>query len=261
MARFLLCRSIPRKILTIAASVLASACVQTPVALAQHGGGHMGGGGHFSSGGSIAAPHASASPSSHAPISQPRVRPSPPLPGIGAGNLRFRGRPIQPSPPVFPFYGYPFFFGGPFFGYGWGFDSYWWPTCGPYWAWQFGCNALPFYAYGFGNYGYPPTYEYPLYPFHEEGRDLPQLYLKDGTVYNVTDYWLVDGQLHFTTLEEGATKSVEHAIDFNELDLQTTIDMNAQRGFRFVLRNEPVEQYLRDHPDLRPPAVPPPREK
>jgi hypothetical protein len=25
---------------------------------------------------------------------------------------------------------------------------------------------------------------------------------KDSTIYNVTDYWLVNGQLHFTTLDE-----------------------------------------------------------
>ena len=84
-------------------------------------------------------------------------------------------------------------------------------------------------------------------------RDLPQLYLKDGTMYSVTDYWLVDNQLHFTMIEEGGTKSVEHVIGFDELDLQTTIDVNTQRGFRFVLRNEPLEQYLRDHPDQTPP--------
>ncbi|HXZ34252.1 MAG TPA: hypothetical protein VEH30_18410 [Terriglobales bacterium] len=67
-------------------------------------------------------------------------------------------------------------------------------------------------------------------------------YLKDGTVYNVTDYCLVDGQIHFTMLEEGGTKSVEHVIGFDELDLQKTIDVATQRGFRFVLRNEPLKQ-------------------
>jgi hypothetical protein len=41
------------------------------------------------------------------------------------------------------------------------------------------------------------------------------------------------------------------------LDLQKTVDSNTRRGFRFVLRDEPFEQYLRDHPDGAPPAVPP----
>jgi len=37
---------------------------------------------------------------------------------------------------------------------------------------------------------------------------------------------------------------------FEQLDLQKTIDMNAQAGFRFVLRNEPIEENLKDHPDV-----------
>jgi hypothetical protein len=88
------------------------------------------------------------------------------------------------------------------------------------------------------------------------GHELPQLYLKDGTVYNVIDYWLVDGEIHFTMLDESGTKSVEHVIDLDELDLQQTIDAATQRGFRFMLRNEPMEQYLQHHSDLMPVAPP-----
>ena len=51
MARIVLRGSILRKILIVAASVLISACVQPPIALAQHGGGGPGGGGGHSSGG------------------------------------------------------------------------------------------------------------------------------------------------------------------------------------------------------------------
>jgi hypothetical protein len=98
----------------------------------------------------------------------------------------------------------------------------------------------------------PEMYEYPtatspIFVYGEEGRELVQLYLKDGTVYNVTDYWLVNDQLHCTTVE-GASR-VEHVFNFDELDLQKTIDANTARGFKFVLRNEPIEQYLKDHPD------------
>jgi hypothetical protein len=63
----------------------------------------------------------------------------------------------------------------------------------------------------------------------------------------VTDYWRVDNQLHFTTLDGGGAP-VEHTVEFSQLDLQQTIDVNTRRGFRFVLRDEPFEQYLRDHP-------------
>ena len=88
---------------------------------------------------------------------------------------------------------------------------------------------------------------WPVY-YGEANSQFVQLYLKDGTVYNVTDYWLVNGELHFKTVEENGTKVVEHEIDFGLLDLQMTIDVNTARGFRFVLRNEPLEQYLRDYP-------------
>jgi hypothetical protein len=64
----------------------------------------------------------------------------------------------------------------------------------------------------------------------------------------VTDYWVVDGQLHFTMPKQGGTKPVEHVISFDELDLQETINVNTARGFRFVLRNQPIEKYLGDNP-------------
>jgi hypothetical protein len=86
-----------------------------------------------------------------------------------------------------------------------------------------------------------------------------QLYLKDGTVYDVNDYWFVDNRIHFTMLDESGTKSVEQAIGLEELDLQRTVDVNTRRGFRVVMRNESLEQYLRDHPDLTPPLIKPPQ--
>ena len=95
-------------------------------------------------------------------------------------------------------------------------------------------------------YEYPSATS-PIFVYGEERRELVQLYLKDGTVYNVTDYWLVNDQLHCTTVEGAST--VEHVFNFDELDLQKTIDVNTAREFRFVLRNEPIEQYLKDHPD------------
>ena len=127
------------------------------------------------------------------------------------------------------------------------------------------------YGYGFGTYGYPyvppPTYEPPTYSEPPEpysygsgsGRELPQLFFKDGSVYLVTDYWLVEGQIHFITVEDVGAKSVEHVIPFDDLDLQRTIDVDTRLGFKFVLRNEPVGQYLQHHPDANPPTTPPPQ--
>jgi hypothetical protein len=99
--------------------------------------------------------------------------------------------------------------------------------------------------------------ETPVYIYGGERQDFPQLFLQDGTVLNVTDYWVVDGQLHFKLIETIGQNPVEHSVPFEELDLQKTVDANTARGFRFVLRNAPVEQYLHDHPEGPPPALPP----
>jgi len=246
------------------ACLVTFAFVQPPVVLAQHVGAHVGGG---SISGGVA--HASAPPSSHAPASQPRA--SAAASTGKSGNLRLRPRPVQPPtppPPSYPVYGYPFFFGEPFygFGWGWGFDSCWWLGCDPFGMWGWGYNS-PFSAYGSGAYAPPPAYANPPnanppyanppYAYGDERSSLPQLYLKNGMAYDVTDYWLVNGQIHFTMLEEGGTQPVERVIDFDELDLQTTIDVAARRGFRFVLRNAPLDQYLQDHPGVTPPSPPP----
>ena len=163
------------------------------------------------------------------------------------------------------------FFGAPFFrfGVGLGFNSLWWPTCGPSLGWGFDCYPTPFYGYGFGGYGFggygfenyatPQTYEYPAYLYGGDERDLIWLYLKDGTVYGVTDYWLVNGQMHFSMVEDDPTKQAEHEFPYDELDVQKTIYVNTHRGFRIVFRDEPWQQYLKDHPDLTPPDVPPPQ--
>jgi hypothetical protein len=249
MARFFHRDSILKKSLIIVSCMLACAWVQTPVALAQHGGHGGGGGAH------VIAPPISHAPILQAPISRPPASAAPPVGAFRAGSLIFRPRPIRPFPPVFPVYGSPFFFGGPFWWYGanWGYNPCWWTSCYLFWNWASAYNAPAFYEYASRNYVTPQTYDYALYVDGDYRRDLPQLYLKDGTTYSVTDYWLVNDQLHFTMIEEGGTKSVLHVIEFDELDLQTTIDVNTQRGFRFVLRNEPLEQYLRDHPDQTPP--------
>lgn len=75
----------------------------------------------------------------------------------------------------------------------------------------------------------------------------PQLVLNDGTRYIVTDYWREDDQLHFMTLEEGGTKFVPHAVPFDTLDLQRTKEAAKAQGFRFVIRNEPFDQWLEHH--------------
>lgn len=151
-----------------------------------------------------------------------------------------RVRPVLPIfvPPRYRFWGSTLYG----FGLGLGFSPVWWRSCGPFWGWTWGYNCYPV----------------PMYIAGGGGRDLAQLYLKDGTVYNVTDYWLVHDELHFTTLDDSGVKWNEHTIDFSQLDLQKTIDVSQQRGFHFLLRDEPLTKYLEDHPEIGTPGAGPP---
>jgi hypothetical protein len=60
------------------------------------------------------------------------------------------------------------------------------------------------------------------------------LYLKDGSSYAVTDYWLENGKLHYVASYGG-----ENAIDESALDLQKTVNENAAQGLTFTLRPAP----------------------
>ena len=73
------------------------------------------------------------------------------------------------------------------------------------------------------------------------------LTFKDGTTYFVSDYWRQGDQLHFTTVEEGGTKSVPHSVSFDNLDLQRTKDTATAQGFKFLIRDQPIEQWLEQH--------------
>jgi len=60
------------------------------------------------------------------------------------------------------------------------------------------------------------------------------IYLKDGTTYAASDYWLQGGQLHYTVNYGG-----ESTLNMDEVDLQRTVDENARRGIRFSLKPNP----------------------
>jgi len=236
-------RPIRRPILNgfpIALACLIVLCAAAPLTSAQHPIGRtVGGAGHVSS-----------SPVYHAPVSSAPLR----APiysrtfrsagAVDAGFLRPR-RPIRPFVPGFLFYGSPFFLGEPF----WGFNC--WASCDLFWpgAYDFSVSSP-----GPANY-VAQVYETPVYEYGEDAPELPQLYLKDGSILNVTDYWVVDDQLHFTIIQEYGAKPTEEVIPFEALDLQKTIDVNTRRGFRMVLRNEPLDEYVRDHPEGAPPAL------
>ncbi len=246
-------RSIVKKFF-IVVSCIFSVRVLSPPVLAQQAAAHTAGGVVHVSAPPI--PHTPISPAPiiHAPISTPRT-PIASSAGGALGTARFRPprRPIRPFPPVLVLYESPFLLGGLF----WGPNSCWQASCDQFWPWMLGYTTVS--SPGPTNY-VSQVYETPVYVYGEERPDLPQLFLKDGTILNVTDYWLVDDQLHFTMLEEDGGKPAEHVIPFDALDLQTTVDVSTRRGFRFMLRNEPFEQYLRDHPEGPPPLITPPHE-
>jgi len=251
-----LVRSSILKRLVIVVSFTLPVCLATPLALAQHPTERTAGGTVHTSAPPIL--HIPISPTPRAPIiytpiSAPRTSVAPSAGALGATGLRPPRRPIRPFPPVLVVYESPFLLGGPF----WGLNSCWWATCNLFWPWTLSYTTVS--SSGPTNY-ISQAYETPVYVYGEERPDLPQLFLKDGMILNVTDYWLVDDQLHFTMIEEDGTKPAEHVIPLDALDLQTTVDANTQRGFRVMLRNEPFEQYVRDHPESPPPVVTPPHE-
>jgi hypothetical protein len=61
------------------------------------------------------------------------------------------------------------------------------------------------------------------------------VYLRDGSGYGVTDYWVADSMLHFVT-----TYDAQKSIPFEDVDWQRTVDENASRGVYFKLSYAPA---------------------
>ena len=84
------------------------------------------------------------------------------------------------------------------------------------------------------------------------------LFLKDGTVYAITDYWIADNKLHYITNYGG-----ENSIPLDQLDMQRTVDVNAKRGINITLRPSPQQQAApapdaQPTPDAAPQSAPAP---
>jgi hypothetical protein len=160
-----------------------------------------------------------------------------------------------------------FFFGGGFFGgagfwsygYGWGCDPFWgcpgWYNSG-YNSGYYNGGAYGSVIYGdstddssvsrefnASRYANPPQGGASEGASPGSGSDYaavaPEmaLYLKDGTVYALSDYWVADGKLHYVTNYGG-----ENAIGLDQIDMQRTVDVNAKRGINITLRPAPLSQ-------------------
>jgi hypothetical protein len=57
------------------------------------------------------------------------------------------------------------------------------------------------------------------------------LQMRDGSMYGLVDYWVQDGQLHYTTTYGG-----QNCVALDRIDLEKTVQLNAERGIQFVLR-------------------------
>lgn len=185
-------------------------------------------------------------------------------PGTAARGAVAGSRPavneLSTHPRMFPptrFYPNPILYGPGygFFGPGFGFDPFFFdfgfgPGCDPYWS-NFGCSGFG-YMGGYSGYGYYPyVYDPGAYAAANGGADdsgqystsdnlaasndtsatATVLYLKSGGSFEVTDYWLADGQVEYDTSYGG-----ENSVGLDELDIARTVTENSAHGVSFVLR-------------------------
>jgi hypothetical protein len=69
----------------------------------------------------------------------------------------------------------------------------------------------------------------------EAERPITLLQLRDGSMYGLTDYWVRDGELHYTTTYGG-----QNSLPFERIDFEKTVQLNADRGVPFVLPPQSV---------------------
>ena len=164
---------------------------------------------------------------------------------------------------------------------GWGFgfwDPFYWDSLS--WGWPgYGYYGYPAaYPYGYGpsyddgsSYSAPPDFapndsysgtdpnsasvapmqQDPQQPASAANGAVPVvLFLKDGSVYSVRDYWVSGGQLHYVLLN-----GREGAFDADQLDMQRTVDENARSGVQFTLKPSP--DGFAPAPSQTPPAATP----
>ncbi len=158
-------------------------------------------------------------------------------------------------------------FGGPGFGF-WGWDPF---IYDPWWGWSapgYGYYGYPnSYLYADPNSGYsapddnssPSMQDYdqdnsdgnsdsnsdgnwvtPNGPSPSSAQNSANLtvpvliYMKNGAVYSVRDYWMVDDELNYI-LMDGA----QHSVNLDRVDLPRTNTENAKSGVKFIFKSEP----------------------
>ena len=201
-----------------------------------------------------------------------------------ADSIR-RRRPIIIVSPFFP--GFGFGFGSFGFGYGFGCDPFWgWWGCPPGYGFGYGYGAGFGYGDGFGYFGGASGLGYggsdmnfqadaiapnagndnmsfpdsnagnwqsapdnASQPDDAKAQPYVVIFLRDGTSYAVSDYWLAAGKLHYVTSYGG-----ENSVDANQLNLQRTVNENAAHGIDFTLRPSPATDAPNVPQSLQPPS-------
>jgi hypothetical protein len=163
-------------------------------------------------------------------------------------------------------FGFGFGFGG--WGFGWPWTGFWgWD---PFWVNPWWWGAGP--AYGYGSYVYPDSnvYNNPdagnyvpddnSNPPAEQDNEQPPdgnwvtpngpspaiapnssslavpilIYMKNGSILTVRDYWMIDGELHYILMS-----GVQRMVNLNLVDLPRTNTENAKSGVKFIFKSEP----------------------
>jgi len=75
------------------------------------------------------------------------------------------------------------------------------------------------------------------------------IYLKNGAVRSVRDYWIVDGELHYILMN-----GVQSSVNLDQVDLPRTNTENAKSGVRFIFKSEPSVPPSAPDGSVAPPA-------
>jgi hypothetical protein len=123
---------------------------------------------------------------------------------------------------------------GSYLGYGvwplYGWAPSWNEDCAPYSGWD--C-----YGDAYASADAEPAPPEPPPSAEIQLSSVLVIYLRDGSGYGATDYWVADGKLNFVT-----TYNSEKSVAFENVDWERTVDDNAARGRYFTLRYSPSRQ-------------------
>jgi hypothetical protein len=169
-------------------------------------------------------------------------------------------------------WGFGWGWGWPYLGFGWGYPGWYYPWAWggyggpypyPYYA-PWGYDDFSYYTDNSTDDSDNSTYAGPPYAPNDYGYDAAPgdsgpssqgsldtnpnpitdnvgestptvlVYLKDGTMFTATDYWLSGSEFHYVV-----SYGREGAIDIGQLDWQRTANENAKRGIHFSMKSKP----------------------